>query len=521
MLRGESRQPVNGAEVRLLTGDGPFFSGARVMTTGEDGRFVFTNVGPGTYRIYVVATGYASQEYKQNSPGAGGAPLSVAVGQTLKDVTISLSPTGAIVGRVSEDSGEPAVGIPVQLFRTLFLPTGKSYQGVASTTADDRGHYRLFGLVPGQYYLAVGRQVDPRRLQVEKGQIGNDIRGYAFRLYPGVSNVNQAVLIEVRPGTELTMDMKAVRRQTYVVRGTVIDPETGLPRGRINLSLVDRSLTGGGATVPIPDYYSSTGAFEVSVPPGDYILVASMHVLDDAARAAGEAAWAVFPTARVPITVVDEDLQDIALTLKRPSALTGVVRVDGQASAGQVRIALEPFEDVAGRATTIGNAGNDGRFQVLGVLPGNYSVMVQYFPRNLYVRSIRYEGMDILNQPLQFSGSVNGEIEIVLDPDVAQLSGTVLNAQSRPVSGSTAMLLPDQRSRKDLYRSIVSDQNGRFILSDLAPGDYKIFAWEALELSFTFDPDFIRQFEQQGKRVHIEKSRNDSVDVQVIGTAFR
>ena len=60
------------------------------------------------------------------------------------------------------------------------------------------------------------------------------------------------------------------------------------------------------------------------------------------------------------------------------------------------------------------------------------------------------------------------------------------------------MLAPDRRTRIDLFKSTTSDQNGRFQFTDLAPGDYKVFAWDDVERYQWFDPEFVKDYEKQG-----------------------
>ena len=68
----------------------------------------------------------------------------------------------------------------------------------------------------------------------------------------------------------------------------------------------------------------------------------------------------------------------------------------------------------------------------------------------------------------------------------------------------------------DLYKSSVSDQNGLFIIRGITPGEYKVFAWEALEPFAYFDADVLRRFEMQGKSVRIAESDRLTTDIRLI-----
>src|SRR6266571_5843068 len=82
--------------------------------------------------------------------------------------------------------------------------------------------------------------------------------------------------------------------------------------------------------------------------------------------------------------------------------------------------------------------------------------------------------------------------------------------------GIQTVLIPDRfRERFEAYKTAVTDSNGHFIIHGIEPGEYKIFAWDAIEEYAYFDPDFLRAFEQQGKPVSISESSKQTVDVKV------
>ncbi len=132
------------------------------------------------------------------------------------------------------------------------------------------------------------------------------------------------------------------------------------------------------------------------------------------------------------------------------------------------------------------------------------------------MRSIQYGGDDILNKPFKFSGSGSGTFEVTLSPGAGQVAGTVTDSKSQPVPGIQVVLIPGQRNRTDLYRSSATDQNGHFSLTGIAPGDYKLFSWESIDNGAQFDPDFLSQYEQQGKTVRVAESSPQNVEVKLI-----
>jgi hypothetical protein len=123
----------------------------------------------------------------------------------------------------------------------------------------------------------------------------------------------------------------------------------------------------------------------------------------------------------------------------------------------------------------------------------------------------------VLNQPWVIGNSIRGNLDVVLSSGAAQIEGTVVDARSQPVPSLQAVLIPDQdRSRTELIKSAVTDQNGRFTLRGVSPGNYKIFAWEGLESNAYFDPEVLRQYEQQGKAVRVGEGEKITAEVKMI-----
>src|SRR5215831_5368250 len=69
------------------------------VITDNQGRFVFKDLDPSSYRLTAGANGYARQDFGQRVYGAQGTPITLAAGQILKDVSFRLTPAGNVNGR--------------------------------------------------------------------------------------------------------------------------------------------------------------------------------------------------------------------------------------------------------------------------------------------------------------------------------------------------------------------------------------------------------------------------------------
>jgi len=306
------------------------------------------------------------------------------------------------------------------------------------------------------------------------------------------------------------------------VRGTIVDTQTGKPPESVQWQLIYRPENGNTVSFAPPAAYDPlTGEFELrNVWLGVYVLEARTTVRDTASTEAGEAAWAVFPVARTPIVVEDGGLENLRLYQSRPFEVSGRVRVEGVAEpppfSGTVEVMpIDPQSP--GRLPPLAKVAPDGTFKIFGLVPGEYALHLQDRTAvTSYIKNITYDANDILNFPWHLSGTGSGTIEIVRRAGSTRLSGTVTNARSEPAAAARVVLLPEARFRTDLYKSVVADRSGRFAFTGIAPGEYRLFAFEALEMGAEFDPETMKSYEAQGRRMNIGEAVTNIMDIRVV-----
>ena len=77
-------------------------------------------------------------------------------------------------------------------------------------------------------------------------------------------------------------------------------------------------------------------------------------------------------------------------------------------------------------------------------------------------------------------------------------------------------MVPAARNRIDLYKTASTDQYGRFTFSNVAPGDYRVFAWEDIPPGVYMDVAYVARFEDRGIAAHVKQGAGVSVQVRVI-----
>ena len=195
--------------------------GGRGMLTDDGGVFDFTELPAGRYTLTVSKTGFVSLSYGQRRPLQAGTPLQLADGQQLKGIEFRLPRGSVIAGRVFDEDGDPMPGVMVRVMRYQYQQGERRLTPAGNAQTDDKGQYRVWGLMPGEYYVnadhARRRQLrrtggGPRRAGRFGGRGGapagtgggaaraatSRIRSdYAPTYFPGVPSVNEAKPITV------------------------------------------------------------------------------------------------------------------------------------------------------------------------------------------------------------------------------------------------------------------------------------------------------------------------------------
>src|SRR5436305_523020 len=105
VVRGRN-EPLSKATVELRAEENSATL-VSAMTTEEDGKFVFQNVNPGRYRLYVKRQGFV------RPPLA----LTVTAAEALPDMTLLMTPAGAIYGSIHDNQGAPLGNVEVRALK--------------------------------------------------------------------------------------------------------------------------------------------------------------------------------------------------------------------------------------------------------------------------------------------------------------------------------------------------------------------------------------------------------------------
>ncbi len=504
LVNAVTGEPVTKAEITLW-GMGTSRDQRYVTTSTAAGRFAVPDVEPGKYQMSARKRGYAATEYGARSKGRSGITLSLDPGQHLSGLIWRLPPQAVITGHVLDVDGEPLPNIEVALLQHSFERGRRQLAFSGQATTNDLGEYRLFGLSPGRYYLSA-----TANRMTQRGDYDGR-HGYAPTYYPGTSDPAGAKAIELQAGTLLRgTDITLTRTRTARVRGRVVDPD---PKQRVVLpGFVSLQRLGDESQFIFGGNFGSSideqGNFEIrGVVPGAYYVEAfkqgdrkTLH-------------------AQQPIDVRESDVENIVLELQPGTELKGQLRIEGRAVGDitDAQIELQP-DDSSYRGGVGAPVKADGSFTLADVQPAHYSLSVYRGTENHYLKTARLSDQDVLETGLDLTHGVSGTLEVVLSANGGQVEGVVLNANEQPEAGATVVLVPDapHRFQTRLYKDTTTDQYGRFTITGIAPGGYKLFAWEDVEDGAYEDPEYLKAFEALGEPKTIRERSRESAQLKLI-----
>lgn len=182
--------------------------------TDSKGRYVFSNLPVAdAAQLNAEKTGYIAGGLTRRNQSFSTTPIALAENEWLPDVNIVMWKAGSISGTVIDEKGEPVVGIPVRVLVGAPIAGNFIWATGSVGRTDDRGFYRIAGLLGGNYIVhvpSVQSAVPPETSQATiQGQSAtNSIVPQALTPVPGL-DTGRAFLVlghyaTPPPGGQLT-----------------------------------------------------------------------------------------------------------------------------------------------------------------------------------------------------------------------------------------------------------------------------------------------------------------------------
>jgi hypothetical protein len=228
--RSDTAAPIEGATIRVTMMPG---GAMRTATTDRDGHFVVSNLIAGNYSVVASKKGYFGFVTSRIFPAGQyltsmGLKAPLALTPQSKPVEFTLIPGGALGGHVLDSSGAPVVQALPQLWEAV---DGQPLRRVINQApqTDDAGTYRFFGIQPGKYYLGV----------VVRFPVMENV------YYPGTRDLAMATPLEIKPGSDATVNLQLPPAGRSVLSGSVVPPPGLAPfKERLLVFLIARNVSG-------------------------------------------------------------------------------------------------------------------------------------------------------------------------------------------------------------------------------------------------------------------------------------
>jgi hypothetical protein len=207
-------------------------------------------------------------------------------------------------------------------------------------------------------------------------------------------------------------------------------------------------------------------------------------------------------TVRTPIDIYS-DRSGITATVVPRTTVKGRLILNGASRSGglgELSVTLQRgIRESQGQRSPSANPKEAGEFQLPGASVGFYRVGLSLISPGLYLADIRYGAQSIYDTTaFDYDGRSASVLEITLSSGGGTIRG------SAP-AGARIFLIPERtrRANRSLYKRGNLNAAGQFTIADIAPGDYKLFAWEFLISGAEENAEFLSRYETRGIPVTI------------------
>jgi hypothetical protein len=456
-----------------------------------------------------------------------GKPNLVTAGQ--KDVVQFLVPEALIAGHVKFPSAETADHVQVRLFHREVRDGFAQWTPLTNVPTRADGEFRFAGLAAGEYKVFTVETM-------EQDPVANLANGQTFgfppRFFATARDFATADVIRVGAGETFIANVAPERQRYYEVKVPVIGAGPGEAPG-IGVSVFVQGHYGPGFEL---GFDRSQNAIAGLLPNGNYSIEATSF---------GPAT----ATGMTNITVYNGAANGPPVSLTANASIEVNVRQDFSGAADNTQAqrqtggrhqpaafvtlqSAEEFSDDHGPGTRYQSQGEPLRLPA--VKPGHYWVKVQPLSPGGYTAPVTSGGKDLSHSPLTvpFGASVppievtlrydTGEIEATIEGNPAAYAVTLATAGSSTSNSGNSFFNSQWTvwcvplNEADVSRPLGMRPDGRWILQQVPPGDYRILAFDAPQQLEFRNPVAMRAYESKGETVHVTAGQKATVIVPLI-----
>lgn len=485
-----------------------------VAWTDSAGRFAFAYLPPGPYRLFARNADFVSAAFGTATRRTPTPLFHLRAGENRSDFVCRLPKPSSISGVVIDQDGDPVSSARIMALQSVYRRATRQLVQAGVAQADAQGHYRFANLRPGRYVVCVeggrmgwvgGRsEVSAKDAPVEYM--------HPNQCYPGAESAKSATFLQVQAGKEISgVDFHAALVPAISVHGSVVPPD-GFDASKVNVSVeaMQSDLQPGAMHMGVG---VDPRTLEFTFPPlapGSYTFIARAEWQGKKYEGLQQ------------VQVQSPPPENITIPLDQGVSLSGTVQVVGPDAAQRPMefVGLVPGDFPRMRGDNLRTkVGPDGAFKFENVPPGIWDINVGPIPRGGYIKSMMLGKQDVLTEEMRITGSTSARLTIVVSTQGATLKGDVTNGQDRPTPG-VVVLAPAGKGRElaSFYRVAQIDDEGRFDMTGIPAGAYRLFAFDEFDFN-SQGPEGLEPFAERGVKIDLKEGQTLSQKLHVIAAS--
>lgn len=479
---------------------GPANAGT-IVATDRLGEFTVRGIGLGRYTLQAAALGY-SPAHRLSMPSVSEI-VTLTSAKADGAVTLSLSRTGGLAGKVTDATGAPMIGVPVRVLRTVVVSPRIVWQPIPAVALTDRdGGYRFTNApagdyITGVYYRSVAMPAtvsaalwDPAareaadalraRLAESSATVFSsplsggsiDVGGYRWSIFDALDR--PILSTSALPGDAVHASSYGSAAAHLVTAADPITLDAGEFRDGVNI--VVRKVKGvrvSGLLVGDPAQVAHVGLRLMPPDEDELYQTFPQELATTISDAQGRFSFFAVPPGPATIASVTAGLTSAPGTMPRRATTAWVrQRIDvGSADTAGLKVGIRPPLTLRGRivldasgpgapvsrpplsvlrlsaAATISqppviNAGNDaGEFAFTQLVSGRYRLDVQPYA-TWVVRSVTVGGKETLNRYLDVGDRDIDNVVVTMSTSFNRVSGNVFDTSGAPIEGAQVVMFP-------------------------------------------------------------------------------